>query len=66
MIIKGIIFIIGIAFIAFLYLVHNAMVKPIYNKMHNMWQDDPQGRKYAHLAMITMLIISFILGVVMG
>lgn len=55
-------FIIGILFIMFLFLVHNAMSKPIYNKMHNMWQDDPEGRNIANFTIIVMLVISFIMG----
>jgi hypothetical protein len=38
------------------------MIKPIYNKMHNMWQDDPDGRQYAHFALIVMLLIAFMIG----
>jgi hypothetical protein len=65
MIVKGIIFIIAIGFILFLYLVHNAMIKPTYNKMHNMWQEDPVGRNIADFTLVIMLVISFVLGVVL-
>jgi len=58
----GIIFIIGIIVIGFLFLVHNAMTKPIYNKMHNMWHDDPEGRKIANITLVVMLFIAFYLG----
>ena len=58
----GIIFIIGILVIGFLFLVHNAMTKPIYNKMHNMWYDDPEGRKIANITLVVMLFIAFYLG----
>lgn len=58
----GIIFIIGVIIIGFLFLVHNAMTKPIYNKMHNMWHDDPEGRKIANITLVVMLFISFYLG----
>jgi D-alanyl-lipoteichoic acid acyltransferase DltB (MBOAT superfamily) len=60
--ITGIIFIVGILVIGFLFLVHNAMTKPIYNKMHNMWHDDPEGRKIANITLVVMLFISFYLG----
>jgi D-alanyl-lipoteichoic acid acyltransferase DltB (MBOAT superfamily) len=60
--ITGIIFIIGILVIGFLFLVHNAMTKPIYNKMHNMWHDDPEGRKIANITLVVMLFIAFYLG----
>ena len=58
----GVIFIIGILVIGFLFLVHNAMTKPIYNKMHNMWHDDPEGRKIANITLVVMLFIAFYLG----
>mgnify|MGYP003650391378 FL=1 len=60
--ITGIIFIVGILVIGFLFLVHNAMTKPIYNKMHNMWHDDPEGRKIANITLVVMLFIAFYLG----
>jgi D-alanyl-lipoteichoic acid acyltransferase DltB (MBOAT superfamily) len=60
--ITGVIFIIGILVIGFLFLVHNAMTKPIYNKMHNMWHDDPEGRKIANITLVVMLFIAFYLG----
>jgi len=60
--ITGIIFIIGILVIGFLFLVQNAMTKPIYNKMHNMWHDDPEGRKIANITLVVMLFIAFYLG----
>lgn len=58
----GIIFIIGVLVLGFLFLVHNAMTKPIYNKMHNMWHDDPEGRKVANITLMVMLFIAFYLG----
>jgi hypothetical protein len=63
--IKGIIFIIGIAVIAFLYLVHSAMIKPIYNKIHNVWESDKEGKNIADFTLIIMLVIAFILGAIM-
>lgn len=58
----GTIFIIGVLVLGFLFLVHNAMTKPIYNKMHNMWHDDPEGRKIANITLMVMLFIAFYLG----
>ena len=60
--ITGIIFIVGLIVIGFLFLVHNAMTKPLYNKMHNMWHDDPEGRKIANITLVVMLFIAFYLG----
>jgi hypothetical protein len=59
---KVIVFFIGILIIGFLFLVHNAMSKPIYNKMSNVWEDDPQGRQYSNITIMTMLFIAFFLG----
>jgi hypothetical protein len=59
---KAIIFFIGILIIGFLFLVHNAMSKPVYNKMSNVWEDDPQGRQYSHITIMAMLFIAFFLG----
>ena len=63
MIAKGVVFIIGVIIIGFLFLVNNAMSKPIYNKMHNVWEEDPEGKKYANLTLIIMLFIAFFLGI---
>jgi hypothetical protein len=60
--IEGITFIIGVFILGFLFLVQNAFSKPIYNKMHNVWDDDPQGRKIANITTIIMLLIAFFLG----
>jgi len=61
--IKGIIFIIGVLVLGFLFLVNNAMSKPLYNKIHNVWEEDPEGKKYANITLMFMLIISFLLGI---
>ena len=59
---KAITFILGVALIAFLFLVHSTMIKPIYNKMHNVWEEDKEGRNIANFTLIVMLIIAFVLG----
>jgi Na+(H+)/acetate symporter ActP len=61
--VKGIIFIIGVLVLGFLFLVNNAMSKPLYNKIHNVWEEDPEGKKYANITLMFMLIISFLLGI---
>jgi hypothetical protein len=63
MIVKGIVFIIGLSVLGLLFLIHNAMSKPIYNKMSNVWEDDPEGRKYANMAIVFMILIAFLLGI---
>ena len=60
--IKGIVLILSVLVIGFLFLVHNAMSKPLYNKMHNVWEEDPEGKKYANITLIVMLLIAFFMG----
>jgi hypothetical protein len=62
MILKGILFIFGVIVIGFLFLVNNAMSKPLYNKIHNVWEEDPEGKKYANLPLTVMLFIAFFMG----
>lgn len=60
--IQGIVFMLSVIVIGFLFLVHNAMSKPIYNKIHNVWEEDPEGKKYANITLIVMLLIAFFTG----
>lgn len=60
--IKGIVLILSVLIIGFLFLVHNAMSKPLYNKIHNVWEEDPEGKKYANITLIVMLLIAFFTG----
>ena len=53
---------IGTIVIGFSFLLHNALTKPIYNKMSNVWQDDPVGRQYANILLVIMLAVAFYLG----
>lgn len=62
MIAKIIWFIIGFGFICLLFLIQNAFTKPIYSKMHNVWHDDPEGRKIGNIIIAVMVIIGFFLG----
>lgn len=59
---KFIVFLFAMCILGFLFLVHNAMNKPIYNKMSNVWEDDPEGRKYSNITLIVMLFIAFFMG----
>ena len=61
--IQGIVFILSVLVIGFLFVVHNAMSRPLYNKMHNVWEEDPEGKKYANITLIVMLLIAFFTGV---
>ena len=62
MILKGIMFIFGVIVLGILFLVNNAMSKPLYNKMHNVWEEDPEGKKYANITLTVMLFIAFFMG----
>jgi hypothetical protein len=53
---------IGTIIIGFSFLLHNALTKPIYNKMSNVYEDDPTGRQYANLLLVIMLAVAFYLG----
>jgi hypothetical protein len=53
---------IGTIVIGFSFLLHNALTKPIYNKMSNVYEDDPVGRQYTNLLLVIMLFIAFYLG----
>lgn len=48
--------------LGFLFLVQNAMTKPTYNKISNVWEDNDEDRKFAHIVIILMLGIAFYLG----
>ena len=60
--IVGITFIFSVLCIGFLFLVHNAMSRPLYNKIHNVWEEDPEGKKYANITLVVMLLIAFFTG----
>ena len=60
--IKGIVFILSVLIIGFLFVVHNAMSRPLYNKIHNVWEEDPEGKKYANITIVVMLLIAFFTG----
>ena len=62
MIAKAIGFLVGLIILGFLFLVNNAMNKPIYNKISNVWEDDPTGRQYSNMTLIIMLFIAFFMG----
>lgn len=60
--ITGLLFILGLLLIGVLFLINNAMSKPLYNKMHNVWEEDPEGKKYANMTLVLMLFIAFMMG----
>jgi len=62
---KIIAFISGITVILFLFFLAKALNKPIYNKMHNVWQDDPYGRTIADTCIIVAIVVGFLLGLLL-
>ena len=66
MMLKAILFVVGLITIAVLFLLQNAFSKPVYNKMSNVWQDDSEGRQIAHLMIGAMVIIAFLLGILIS
>jgi len=60
--VKFVLLLVGIVFIFFLFLVHSAMIKPTYNKIHNVWEEDEESKRTANLALCIMVIVAFLLG----
>ena len=58
-------FISGITLILFMFFLARALNKPIYNKMHNVWHDDPYGRTIADICIIVAIVVGFLLGLLL-
>ncbi len=56
----------AIGCIAMFWIVINAMTRPIYNKMYNMYTEDEKGRTIANWTIAAMILVSFLLGYMMG
>ena len=66
MMLKAILFLIGVFAIVVLFFLQNAFSKPVYNKMSNVWQDDEEGRQISHFMICTMVVIGFLLGLLVS
>lgn len=44
------------------WIIINAMTRPIYNKMYNMYVEDEKGRAIANYTIGAMILVSFLLG----
>lgn len=66
MVIKMLTFYLGIIILIVLFAFQNALSKPVYNKMSNVWEEDSYGRVVSKLLIIAMLIIAFIMGAIMS
>ncbi len=56
----------AIGCIAMFWIVINAMTKPIYNKMYNMYVEDEKGRAIANWTIGALIIVSFLFGYFLG
>jgi hypothetical protein len=63
---KPIIFMLGISTLAFFWIVINAMTRPIYNKVYDMYHEDEKGRVIANWTIAAMIVVSFLLGYMIG
>jgi len=59
---KALLFLAGLLVLAFLFFIQRVLTKPVYNKMSNVWEEDTDSRKLAHLIIIGMVVIGFLLG----
>lgn len=56
----------AIGCIVMFWIVINAMTRPIYNKIHNMYVEDEKGRAIANYTIAAMILVSFLLGYMLG
>ncbi len=56
----------AIGCIAMFWIVINAMTRPIYNKMYNMYVEDEKGRAIANWTIGALIIVSFLFGYFLG
>jgi hypothetical protein len=52
--------------IAMFWIIVNAMTRPVYNKMYNMYLEDEKGRAIANWTIGAMILVSFLLGYMIG
>jgi hypothetical protein len=52
----------AIGCIAMFWIIINAMTRPIYNKMYNMYMEDEKGRIIANITIGALIIVSFLFG----
>ena len=56
----------AVGIIAVFWIVVNAMTRPVYNKMYNMYVEDEKGRAIANWTIAAIIIVSFLLGCFLG
>ena len=52
--------------LAMFWIIINAMTRPVYNKMYNMYLEDEKGRAIANWTIGAMILVSFLLGYMIG
>ena len=52
--------------IAMFWVIVNAMTRPVYNKMYNMYTEDEKGRAIANWTIGAIILVSFLLGYMLG
>jgi hypothetical protein len=56
----------GIGTICFFWIIINAMTRPVYNKMYNMYVEDEKGRAIANWTIGALILVSFLFGYLIG
>jgi hypothetical protein len=56
----------AVGIIAMFWIVINAMTRPVYNKMYNMYIEDEKGRAIANWTIGALIIVSFLFGYFLG
>jgi hypothetical protein len=59
---KTVFYIMGIIILIVLFQLQDKLRKPVYSRMHNVWNEDKDSVLIANAIIVTMMIIAFILG----
>lgn len=54
-----------LAGIIILFYLHKNYTKPVYNKIHNVWEEDPNKTETANVILLIMLLFSFFIGLIL-
>ena len=64
--IKLLLLILSLNALAFFWIVINAMTKPVYNKVYNVYIEDEKNRAIANWTIGAMILVAFLLGYMLG
>ena len=64
--IKLLLLILSLNALAFFWIVINAMTKPVYNKVYNVYIEDEKNRAIANWTIGAMILVAFLLGYLLG